>query len=97
MAVGLSEAARDLRALTGAEVEDALELLVDAFGAQVHARGDRDRLATYQPADRVDAVVTDVVERAAAGLGPATDVLRIANGEREERPDRAQLSDRPGA
>ena len=96
MAVGLSEAARDLRALTGAEVEDALELLVDAFGAEMHARGHGDRLATDEPAGRVDAVVADVVERAAADLGPAPDVLRVADGEGEERTDDAQLPDRSG-
>jgi len=47
VAVGLSEAARDLRALTGAEVEDALELLVDAIE-------DRDEGVVAEGADDVD-------------------------------------------
>src|SRR5262249_61359485 len=46
---------------------------------------------------RADAVVTDVVERAAAELGPATDVLRALHGEREGAADEPELADRAAA
>ena len=95
-AVGLREAAQEQRRHSAAEVEHPLELLVDALRAQLLLPAYRDRRVPRQPARHVDAVGADVVERAAAELGPAADVLRILDREREDRPDAAQVPDRPG-
>ena len=58
---------------------------------------DRDRLGAHRPAARVDAVVADVVQRPAAELRPAPNVLRARDGEGEEAAHEPQLADRAAA
>ncbi len=97
MAVRLGEARADQRGSPVAEVQDAGELVVDAGRGEVHGRRGRDRLRSEQPPRRVDAVVPDVVERAAAELGLHPHVLRARDREREDRADEPRVADRPVA
>ena len=93
VAVRLRQAAHELRRLAGAEVEDA------AGTPRRRPRGwaatiplDRDRRPAEHPPRHVDAVGADVVERAAAVLGPAADVRRVAHREREDGRARVRSS-----